>query len=186
MFDVEEFVNMARYGELEEMREYLSSFTPTDISQRNSAGNNALHMASANNHHAVMLWLFDLLNLEARDVPVVLPSSHWVNAQNDNGNTPLHWAVMSGSLETVEMLLRIGADSEVQNTIGDDVVQCAERLGKDDALQLVISYRVKGETNPVLDMNGNEIEVDEEHIVRMEDGVLTLDGKQISQHELER
>jgi len=190
-FDADEFVEMARYGELQEMQEFLTNFSPSVVCTPNSQGNTAIHTASANNHETVLHWLFSLLGLTQNDSPTVLPAEHVVNHKNNNGSTPLHWATMSGSLGTIEMLLKAGANSELRDGVGEDAVECAERFGKNEAIQLIVSYRVKTEGAPsqeqALDMNGDEVEVDEEHVVRMdEDGTVTIDGEEVPRHELER
>jgi ankyrin repeat protein len=36
-----------------------------------------------------------------------------INVQNEQGNTPLHWAALNGHLEVVKALVQNGADCKV-------------------------------------------------------------------------
>ena len=49
-----------------------------------------------------------------------------INAVNDSGNTPLHWAALNGHLECVKILIQLGADVTIINKAGHDAVFEAE------------------------------------------------------------
>lgn len=63
-----------------------------------------------------------------------------VNVQDKNGDTPLHWAARSGTLENVIALLNAGADGSVINNAGQtpaDLVDGNEALAGTEAYQLL-------------------------------------------------
>jgi len=54
------------------------------------------------------------------------PATELINAINDAGNTPLHWAALNGHLECVKLLIHSGADVTIINRAGHDAVFEAE------------------------------------------------------------
>jgi ankyrin repeat protein len=56
-----------------------------------------------------------------------------LNIKDKNGDTPLHLAVRSGSLEAARALIEAGADLSLANNEGDTPLQLALELGKKDA-----------------------------------------------------
>lgn len=54
------------------------------------------------------------------------PPSTLINAVNDAGNTPLHWAALNGHLDSVKLLVESGADVTIINQAGHDAVFEAE------------------------------------------------------------
>ena len=52
--------------------------------------------------------------------------SELINAINEAGNTPLHWAALNGHLESVKLLVQSGADVTIINKAGHDAVFEAE------------------------------------------------------------
>ena len=60
-------------------------------------------MASANGHADIVKYLISLN-----------PSPAHMNALNETGNTPLHWAALNGQLEVVKALIASGADPMVR------------------------------------------------------------------------
>lgn len=91
-----------------------------------------LHMAAANGHFEVIKYIID--QLPSQEV-----RKKAVNAVNDSGNTPMHWAALLGSLESVRLLLEAGADPLHKNLMGLDVLYQAETAGQDEVMNYLCS-----------------------------------------------
>ena len=65
-----------------------------------------------------------------------------VNAQDNFGNTALHYAITGGYLETVELLLDRDSDQNIKNNQGDDALQLASLHGK-DSIVMELEARLK-------------------------------------------
>lgn len=83
-----------------------------------------------------------------------------VNAQNNSGNTPLHWACLNGHLEAVKVLLEHGADPTITNQKGHDPIYEAELNDKSDVVEWVLKEGGEGLEEGVA--GGAEGEADEE------------------------
>ena len=66
------------------------------------------------------------------------PASAIINAVNDSGNTPLHWAALNGHLESVKLLMQSGADVTIFNKAGHDAVFEAEINDKKEVVDLLL------------------------------------------------
>lgn len=65
-------------------------------------------------------------------------ASGLINAQNDAGNTALHWAALNGRLECVQILVEAGADVTIINQAGHDAVFEAEINDKGDVVDWLL------------------------------------------------
>jgi ankyrin repeat protein len=66
------------------------------------------------------------------------PASAPVNAVNDAGNTPLHWAALNGHLDCVKLLVQCGADVTIINRAGHDAVFEAEINDKKEVVDWLL------------------------------------------------
>jgi hypothetical protein len=66
------------------------------------------------------------------------PAPEFINAVNDAGNTPLHWAAVNGHLESVKLLIQSGADVTIINRAGHDAVFEAEINDKKEVVDWLL------------------------------------------------
>lgn len=66
------------------------------------------------------------------------PAPEVINAVNDAGNTPLHWAALNGQLESVKLLIQSGADVTIINRAGHDAVFEAEINDKQEVVDWLL------------------------------------------------
>jgi ankyrin repeat protein len=66
------------------------------------------------------------------------PAPDFLNAVNDAGNTPLHWAALNGHLESVKLLVNSGADVTIINRAGHDAVFEAEINDKKEVVDWLL------------------------------------------------
>ncbi|KAF5387271.1 hypothetical protein D9757_006828 [Collybiopsis confluens] len=83
-----------RYGDLEEVQEYISKFGAESLSEiRDVNGNTVLHMISGNGHTDLLKFM----------LPLVSPSL--LSAQNNAGSISLHWAALNSHLSIAKELV---------------------------------------------------------------------------------
>jgi ankyrin repeat protein len=66
-----------------------------------------------------------------------------INAQTENGWTPLHWASFKGALEVVRLLLEYFADVEVKNKDVKTAFQVATDGGLEKVVELLREHGAK-------------------------------------------
>ncbi|KAJ3214839.1 hypothetical protein HDU67_001166 [Dinochytrium kinnereticum] len=152
-FDVEAFVDCARYGELDDMRAMLDAYCaaagadPADkdilralVTRRSAGGHTALHVAAANGEVGVVQFLLPLYTKTDLTIGTTM-----------DGSTPLHWAALNGKLECVELFLNAGADATLKNDDGRSAVTVAEQQNHLDVVNLLLKSFEPGE-----DITGGE------------------------------
>lgn len=102
-----------------------------------------------------------------------------INAQNNAGNTALHWAALNGHLESVKVLLEQGADPTITNQRGHDAVYEAELNDKKEVVEWVLKEGgegleegVSGETGEGAGDESADVDVD---MTSEEDGIVNSD-----------
>jgi ankyrin repeat protein len=75
-----------------------------------------------------------------RALDVLLPFIDDIDLIDDNGSTPLHWASASGSLKSVCLLLKEGAQVDIVNIRGDTALHKAVRLGHTRIVQTLLEH----------------------------------------------
>lgn len=91
-----------------------------------------LHMAAANGHSELLAYFIS----QIKDPEV---RKEAVNATNDSGNTPMHWAALTGSLDSVKMLHEAGADPLKKNKTGIDPCYQADCAGQEEVANYLYS-----------------------------------------------
>ncbi|KAH8692272.1 ankyrin repeat-containing domain protein [Talaromyces proteolyticus] len=111
-------------------------------------GMTVLHLSSRTRQvNTVGLILSEILNLNAEK------RMKFINHQNDDGKTALHYACRSGRPETVKLLLEAGADPSLQDRLGRSPLEsCAEF---DEELELWGQYRTRNMYGAGIDIGDN-------------------------------
>jgi ankyrin repeat protein len=154
---VDEILYLARANEAADLASYLSELSAQ--TKQSSAElvvaaidpyskNGALHYAAANGHNGTESSqdiFYSLLLIVVIDVIKLLlstgtdkPAPGLINAVNDAGNTPLHWAALNGHLESVKLLIQSGADITIFNRAGHDAVFEAEINDKNEVVDWLL------------------------------------------------
>lgn len=106
-------------GDVGEVRELIG--TPEKLAtQRGAVGNVAVHFAAQGGQWEV--------------VEHLAGAGLDLNAQNDNGDTPLHQAVAKGHLRVVQVLVKGGALRDIANMAG----KCAPELARTDEMKAAL------------------------------------------------
>ncbi|KAG9292949.1 hypothetical protein G9A89_016311 [Geosiphon pyriformis] len=136
---VYELIACARYGEFEEIKETISSNSTTYLITKDSSGNTALHMASANGHIDIVDFIIEMT--KSTDISAV-------NIQNDSGNTPLHWSALNGHQKVVETLVKHGADIKIKNRSGRTAMFEAQQNNHEKVVEFLLNIMDPVEPQP--------------------------------------
>ncbi|KAI0828052.1 cytoplasmic protein [Trametes gibbosa] len=121
--DFEELLLSCRYGDLEDIHQFVDRFGPDVFaSARDDAGNTVLHMVAGNGHTDALDYL----------LPLVPPSL--LAARNNAGSTALHWAALNSHLSVAQKLVHRpdgpGVDLiDIKNEAGRSPLAEAEMVG---------------------------------------------------------
>lgn len=122
-----EFIECARYGELEDAAAYLHD--GVDVNFCDASGSSALHKSAANGHV---------------DVVRLLASRGAKFTANSSGNTPLHWAVLNGQTAVIALLMELydgSVDVLAKNAFGKSALTEALNRGDEDIARLMLNHR---------------------------------------------
>ncbi|KXL43245.1 hypothetical protein M433DRAFT_58814 [Acidomyces richmondensis BFW] len=103
-------------------------------------GNTIIHYCSANGFFITLKRLLELLKAVADKGAVNSAEAEtmFINRQNSQGNTPLHWAAYNGHLHVVKALIESGADMWIKNQAGHLAMFEAERAEKNEVVQYML------------------------------------------------
>ncbi len=101
-----------------------------------------------------------------------------VNAKNDAGNTPLHWAALNGHLAASKALVEAGSDSSIENNAGHDATYEAAQNEKFEVAEWLLSKVESADEGGAEGSNVKEEETEETAGVREEDGTGTSSSEQ--------
>jgi ankyrin repeat protein len=121
---------------------------------------NAFHIAARNNHSEVIEFLCNyirkpdkLMSMKSRNYSVTTTDSNLINippilrlyidAQNEDGKTPLHLAAEHGYTTCVEILLKHGADVLLPNYLGQLALHSAIQNGHSQCVDLLIKRSIR-------------------------------------------
>ncbi|KAF0546653.1 ankyrin [Gigaspora margarita] len=126
----EEIIACARYGELSELQDIIKSYPVACLASRDTSGNTALHMASANGYINIVEYIIQTLETLENGI---------VNVQNELGNTPLHWSALNGHIEVVTLLVSNGADVKIKNKAGRTAMYEAQQNNHEKVVEYLLS-----------------------------------------------
>ncbi|KIP03604.1 hypothetical protein PHLGIDRAFT_110662 [Phlebiopsis gigantea 11061_1 CR5-6] len=171
--DKDELLLSCRYGDLEDIQQFVEKFGAESLSGvRDGGGNSILHMVCANGHTDVLDYL----------LPVVPPSL--LSAPNDAKSTPLHWAALNAHLAVAQKLVQHPkgpgiALIDVKNAAGRSPLGEAENVGWEEGAKWFVEVmnldeEAKGEEDQPLPEGTGDIEVEiqdaEGQVARMKIG----------------
>jgi ankyrin repeat protein len=150
--DHEEFLECARYGELEDIKSLLAE--GINVNYRDESGITALHRAAGNGHVEVAVALLD---------------AGAVHGPNSSGNTPLHWACLLGHSGVVEVLLARATGIEIfaKNAAGRSALTEAASSGHEELARSLLFH---SSAEPPEDAGIGEASDDDNEDDNMEDG----------------
>ncbi|XP_014225913.1 serine/threonine-protein phosphatase 6 regulatory ankyrin repeat subunit B-like [Trichogramma pretiosum] len=119
-----------------------------DPNLANAEGSTALHAICKGDYDQDLVNAFFELSRE-NNHPVL------INAQDNQGNTPLHLAVSKGNKNVVEYLLRRGADSSLANAEGQTALHIICKRDKEDDL-IDTFFNVCAEVNQVVQVDAED------------------------------
>lgn len=147
--EVDDLLYFTRANEVEDLQQTITELAqkyecqPREVLEAAvdpNTGNTMLHFCSANGLTALLQNLLTQLNSgepnNAADGKTV--GSLLFNAQNKEGNTPLHWGAYNGHVEAVKLLVAAGADMWIKNAAGHLAMFEAERADKNEVVQYLL------------------------------------------------
>jgi len=146
----DDFLLSCRYGDLEDIQDFLKNFGPRPLSDlRDDHGNTVLHMVCGNGHTDALEYL----------LPVVPPAL--LSAQNSAQSTPLHWAALNQHLLIVQKLVLFsggpGIDLiDIKNSAGRSPLGEAEMAGWDEGSKWLVEM-MKLDTDDVKEGDRDEV-----------------------------
>ena len=126
------------YGYTETVR-YLVGLPEVDVNQRGAYDRTALEHA----------FYFDDVKTDV--VQVLIDAGAYIDEQNDEGRSPLHFACDSGALDVVKMLVRAGAGVRVTDNDGCTCLILAARRGHTETVRYLVGL-------PEVDVNHRDTE----------------------------
>ena len=69
----------------------------------------------------------------------ILENGGDLKAQDKDGNTILHRALLTYKVQQIKTLLKLGVDIEIRNYEGESPLMCAVRSGYSDVIKLLIN-----------------------------------------------
>lgn len=109
---------------------------------RDNSGWTALHMAASRNLTAVMSTIITMAEMNAGLEESELRLKQVIDAANGTGRTPLHYAASKGHAEASSLLLRHGADANVQDTLGQTPLHRAASAGHASVVSVLLQPNV--------------------------------------------
>ncbi|KAF8234426.1 hypothetical protein L208DRAFT_837317 [Tricholoma matsutake] len=129
--DKDNVLSSCRYGDLDELQDYVKKFGPDSLAEvRDANGNSILHMVCGNGHIDILDYLLPI-------IPASLLAS-----QNNAKSTPLHWASLNSHLLIAQRLVGFpgpGVDLiDIKNAAGRSPLAEAELVGWEEGSKWLV------------------------------------------------
>lgn len=148
-------------GDTRRVRNIVKMCSPNDINARHKFGWQMLHLAAINGHSQICEILLqngakvndidlysprtmaEKYNLDPLVITLIRDTEFNTDLARINytGFTPLHYAALSNSLETVEVLKKYGANPTIKNTAGNTAIKYANSRIADDLAKYELDYK---------------------------------------------
>ncbi|KAF8885981.1 ankyrin repeat-containing domain protein, partial [Infundibulicybe gibba] len=121
-----------RYGELDEVRQFVEHFGGTHLAGIHDDNHNTiLHMVCGNGHLDVLSYI----------LPIIPPTM--LSAQNTSLSTPLHWAALNSHLDIMKKLIEYPEGPgvnliDIKNSAGHSPLADAELAGWDEGAKWLV------------------------------------------------
>ncbi|KAL3818946.1 hypothetical protein ACJIZ3_004851 [Penstemon smallii] len=93
---------------------------------KDDKGRSAIHFAAAGGRYSICYYLIEKIEIE-------------IDMSDDNGDTPLHFAVLCQHVPVTRYLIRLGASSLLYNSKGYTPLHYAAEKGNEDILECLIT-----------------------------------------------
>ncbi|MFT4313561.1 MAG: ankyrin repeat domain-containing protein [Wolbachia pipientis] len=142
----------AMYGQFDCLNFLLDEFSDYDLNTKTSKGNTALHLALSKSTE---------IELRKECVKLLIRKGIQKNESNNEGNTPLHFAVQLVDLEFLSILEKelannIHQEIFCENQNGNTAFHMAARVGNKSCLQHLFSLTQKKEVEEILSKENND------------------------------
>ncbi len=142
----------AMYGQFDCLNFLLDKFPDYDLNTKTSKGNTALHLALSKSTE---------IELRKECVKLLIRKGIQKNESNNEGNTPLHFAVQLVDLEFLSILEKelannIHQEIFCENQNGNTAFHMAARVGNKSCLQHLFSLTQKKEVEEILSKENND------------------------------
>ena len=130
---------------------------------------NAFHIAARQNHHLLLHYLCEemvhfarFMTMTSRSYPVISKSNDnennvdqcgsfrlrsAIDAPNEDGKTPLHFAAERGHTDSVQVLIKFGADPFLPNSLGQIPLHLSIQNGHSTSVELILNACMKNRTD---------------------------------------
>ncbi|KRX05420.1 Ankyrin repeat-containing domain [Pseudocohnilembus persalinus] len=129
------FLDSVRLGDIEDVKDVMKD--NIDVAWFDKNLNNALHMIAGNGHIELFNIIFDYIKQNNWEQEKI---NKFINQQNADGQTPVHFGTICGQKEIVQLLCEKGANCNVTNQVGNTPIEEALALEQYEIGEILAKY----------------------------------------------